>query len=275
MRPRRIRRSKHHAAGRPAGTIKRRRIAYTNQIQTVYAKRISATPPGEADKWGKSMGGFFGWLGSIFSTLKTWILDATHWLLHTLLPDMYQWINRIRQSLQKFLQPLINYIKFEKAWLDQVFNNVIKPMLKIMQEIRSVLVVFRLMGFKWASALDGWIAGIESRLVAGFLRIRGDLNTLANWINYVIDPTGLFNVPLLLLSMFQTLPQLFAALAALPQAAITDAQEQAQAAAAASGTAKNAAASVTASAAGVTTDTVTRYQQVTALYQNDGYQEQT
>ena len=220
--------------------------------------------------WG-ALENVWTWLGGVFSNLWNMITNVLRWIMHTLLPDLVRWVNEIRAKITLWLQPLIKLIKFEMAWLDMVYQNIIKPMLLLIQRLRSMLVVFRLLHIGWATSLDQWLASLENRISAAFIQARQDIGVLANWINYVIDPTGLFNLPLLLLSQLQTLPQLWAALANIPSVAIGAVDAQTQATSAASGTQANVLSEMNGRAGGATADDLSRYTDILALYQADGY----
>jgi len=213
----------------------------------------------------------WNWVEGVFQNLWTLITSALRWLFHTLLPDLVRWINEIRAKITQWLQPLVNWIKLEKAWLDMVYNQIIKPMLNLIQRLRSLLVIFRLLHIGWATALDQWLAQLEGRISAAFLQARQDINTLANWVNYIIDPTGLYNIPLFLLSQLQTLPQVWAALAQIPNVAVGAATAQAQISMGQSGLKANAQAEINSAASGPTADQLTRYSAIMAMYSGDGY----
>jgi len=188
-----------------------------------------------------------------------------------LLSDLVALIHEIEADLKYILQPLINWIRFEKAWLDMLYNNVIKPLMNLIQRIRQTLVIFRLLHIGWATTLDQWLAQLEGRISQAFLQARQDINTLANWVNYIVDPTGLFNIPLMLLTQLQTVPQLYAALAAIPSVLLGAADQQAQSVSAASGQRTNILAEIQSRAAGATADDLTAYNAVLAAFQADGY----
>jgi phage-related protein len=220
--------------------------------------------------WG-ALSAFPVGLGEIWATIQKAWHDFWAGNFRAFLADLLALIREIEQDLKYVLQPLINWIKFEKAWLDQVWNNVIKPIMNLLQRIRSILVIFRLLHIGWATSLDQWLAQLEGRISTAFLQARQDITTLGNWINYIIDPTGLFNVPLMLLTQLQTLPQLWAALAGIPGAAVGAATAQAQATMAASGTKANATADIQSRTAGPTADDLANHSTILALYQADGY----
>lgn len=210
-------------------------------------------------------------LSNVWGMLANWIKAGVHWLFHTLLPDLVKWVNEIRHKITQWLQPLIQWIKYERALLNQYYNNVIKPFLNLIQRLRSILVVFRLLHLGWATRLDQYLADIEEQVAAKFLQMVQSVQMVANWINWLTDPTGLLNIPLLLLSNLQTLPQLFAALWGLGNVPIGAADLQAQQAAAASGTYSSAKSDITQRGSFPTADETTRYTDLVQLYQADGY----
>jgi hypothetical protein len=55
------------------------------------------------------------------------------------------------------------------------------------------LVLFRLLGFKWAKQLDQYLVNLENKINAGFLGAWKNLNILASWINWITDPLGLWS----------------------------------------------------------------------------------
>jgi hypothetical protein len=213
----------------------------------------------------------FSWLGGIFSALWDFFKGTLHWLFHTLLPDLIKWINEIRAKLTKWLKPVTKWIHQQQVLLDNYYNHVLRPILNIMQRLRSILVIFRLLHIKWADALDKWLAGLENELVQRFQEERADLQALANWINYIVDPTGLFNLPLLLVSQIQTLGCLFAALFGKQQSAWTPADTQAQDQDANSGHYEQARQEVIDRGSFPTAYDLSRHSDIVNLYQLDGY----
>lgn len=210
-------------------------------------------------------------LSNVWGMLATWIKAGVHWLFHTLLPDLVRWVNEIRAKITAWLHPLIQWIQYERALLNQFYNNVLKPILNLIQRLRSILVVFRLLHLGWATRLDQYLADVEEQIAAKFLQMVQSVQMVANWINWLTDPTGLFNVPLLLLSQLQTLPQLFAALWGLGNSPLGAADLQSQQADAASGTYSNAQSDIIQRGSNPTTDDLTRYTDIVQLYQADGY----
>jgi hypothetical protein len=209
--------------------------------------------------------------GGIWTDLGKVLSDLIHFQFRQFLSDLVAWLGELRAKIAIWLKPLTDYLKFEKWWLDQVFNHVLKPILDFIQGLRRILLIFRLLHIGWASKLDEWLAGLESELVTKFMQARSDIQVLANWINWILGPGGLFSFPLLLLSQLQTLPQLWAALANIPSQAVAATTAQAQQASRASGTRTGALSEIRDRGDTPTGDDLIRYAQVRAIYQADGY----
>jgi len=225
-----------------------------------------------------AFGGLGAMLGSLetalknfFAALWNWLQNVVEWILHTLLPAIQAAINKIRTFLQNLLAPIVKWIQWEKAWLDNIYNQLIKPLMVFIQRLRSILIVFRLLGFKWASTLDTYLANLESRINNAFLKVRQDVNTLANWIDYIVDPTGLFRVYPFILSAINSASQLWAVVTNAPAIIVSAAEQQAQAAAAASGKKSNATTDIDGRIDGPTAADQARFNQIVAIYQGDGY----
>jgi len=121
------------------------------------------------------------WLGSWWSWLKTNIIDPIishlkNWLAwwKALLTPLVQWIHQVYEM---------------EMWY---YNNILKPALQFIQTLRQFLVVFRLLGFKWAAALDEYLEEAEEKIETAFLAVLQNLNLLSEWINFIVDPFGLF-----------------------------------------------------------------------------------
>jgi len=213
----------------------------------------------------------WSWITGFFRAFWNWLQNAVHWILHTLLPAFQAWINKLRQRLQVLLKPIIDWVKWEKAWLDLLYNTYLKPLMNLIQRLRSILVIFRLMHLKFATTLDQYLSDLESRINAAFLAARTDIQQLGNWVNYIIDPTGLFQVYPFLMSALTSAGALWAVVTSAPSTLIGAVDAQANQAARTSGTQAGAQADILARANGPTAADLDRQSQILALYQADGW----
>jgi len=143
--------------------------------------------------------------GGIFSEL--W-----GWLKNSLWPTLWGWITDLRRWLYHFFKPLIDVLNQMKKAQDAYYKQVLKPVLVMLQKIRSILVIFRVFGLKWAVSLDQYLAGREALISKAFLQTRQELNTLADWIDWTINLGGLLNEGMFIWSAIQSISQLAGAL---------------------------------------------------------------
>lgn len=98
---------------------------------------------------------------------------------------------KVRAWLTNLFAPLLKWIKILRAWYDQYFNQFVKPVLKIVRQLRQILGIFKLLGFKWAARLDADLARIENKIVALYVTLRQYLNIATSWIQLIVDPLGI------------------------------------------------------------------------------------
>lgn len=128
----------------------------------------------------------------VFSGLWGWLNQIYQWINSHIIQQLRDLIKNIHDRLAKIFGPLLAQIRKMIALYRQLWLQYMKPIFDLMQRIRKFLVLFRLLGFKWAIKLDAKITQMETALELAFFGVLQNLNTLANWINYIIDPFGIF-----------------------------------------------------------------------------------
>ena len=220
--------------------------------------------------WG-ALAQVWAWLERIFAALWAWIQAAVHWILSTALPAIETFLQKIIGKVQAFLAPLIKLIKAQIQQMQAVYNQLVKPLMNFLQRLRAILVIFRLFHLKFAQVLDQYIVDLETRINSAFLSVESDLGRMEQWLEFFSNPMGVFNPFPFLSAAMLSITQLYAVLANLPAVVLgagTLAQQQASAN---SGKLPYASAAMDARANGPTSDDQTRYAQIVALYQADGY----
>lgn len=150
------------------------------------------------------LGSFGAAVWGVFGSLWGWLSQLWQWFNTHILQQLKSLIKSIHDWLQKILGPYLKKLQAIIKWEEQNWNTYIKPIFNLLQRLRSALVIFRLLGFKWAQALDARITQIESTLASAFFGVLQNLNMLANWINFIIDPFGLFQPNIWLSSIAQS-----------------------------------------------------------------------
>lgn len=129
-------------------------------------------------------------LWSALSNIWDWLSNAWKWLHDHIIGPILDWIRNITEWFGEWLAPL-------KAWVNQIIQmykwyylQILKPMLDIIQRIRFFLVLLQLAGVKWAAQLDSYLTEVETKIQESFLAVLSNLNILASWINFIVDPFG-------------------------------------------------------------------------------------
>ncbi len=141
-------------------------------------------------------------------------------LLGGLLAGLVEVINAIIAFLQALVQVLVQILNFLfgavvdtftfsfkslgeifKGWrniMDQIFKVWIagalkRKMLNLIQRVRRILVVFKLLHIGIAKKLDNFLARLEGRISTGVLKHLAKTNEIIRWVNLVADPRGLLH----------------------------------------------------------------------------------
>jgi len=179
-------------------------IDFLNALVSALVQVLNFLYEGELGIFGFSNKGlehvFKGFKNLMDQIFKVWVTKSLHHLL-----DLYQ-------KLQAFLKKL-------KVWLDRMRKlqalyqvRAMRRFINLIQRIRKVLVLFRILHLKFATKLDNWLAGIEGKLVRRTAELAAKTNEIIAWINLVADPSTLFRQVPLLRSMGRGLHDMFTAL---------------------------------------------------------------
>lgn len=151
-------------------------------------------------KWTtKAVGAIVGFIGALWN-----------WLRDSILKKIIDTIRKIHDYLKNLFKPLTDMINRYRLMLRQLFQQYVKPILDFLQRVRKVLLIFRLLGFKWAKALDARIVKFENEISAAFLGTWRNLNILSDWINFIVDPFGLIQPAVWLGSIAQSIGAIIA-----------------------------------------------------------------
>jgi hypothetical protein len=110
------------------------------------------------------------------------------------------WVTRNLQHLWDLYQKLPAWVRKLKQWLDRLrriqqlqLMQALRKYLNLIQRIRRILVVFKLLHIGIAKKLDAWLAGLEGRLTTRVFALFRKQNEIIRWINLVADPRGLLH----------------------------------------------------------------------------------
>jgi hypothetical protein len=126
-------------------------------------------------------------------------------IIHGRFLHLFQDYLDLKAKITAWLQPILDFLKKVKALFDKY---VLAPLLRtinLIQKIRQFLVIFRILGFKWAAKLDNQLAALEQRLVRNTLVLQSWLNFAISILSLVIDPSLILRRNFLLASLLSFL----------------------------------------------------------------------
>jgi hypothetical protein len=130
----------------------------------------------------------------LLSFLKSAVLDLLHGNFRALWDD---WV-KFRDALRAWLKPLRDALALQQRLWRLVYGQFIAPVLQFIQDLRKILVVFRLFHFHWATVLDNYLAGIEAKIIGAWSSVMRAINRHADLLMLLSDPLGFLRiVPLL------------------------------------------------------------------------------
>lgn len=142
---------------------------------------------------------FAGELG-IFGFARS-IGEIAHSILKFIIDQIFKvWVVRGLQHLLDLYNKLRAWARKLKAWLDKwrklqqlTQGKALRDFINMIQRIRRVLVIFRILHLRFATKLDNWLAGIEGTLIRNTLRYAAKTNEIIGWLDVFIDPRRLLS----------------------------------------------------------------------------------
>ena len=152
----------------------------------------------DVERWNQRYAScLFGGLSKALKSLAAPVLRFIQWLQHTWLGRI---ITQIYDKLKKAVLKIIAALKLAicifqayEALVQFYEDKIFGPIINLLQRIRRVLLVFRVLHIKWAMALDNYIVILEGRLTKIFYGYQRALNKVIDYLNIIVDPFGLFN----------------------------------------------------------------------------------
>jgi hypothetical protein len=180
--------------------------------------------------------GFSNWIGGVLDILRS-TLNAVLGVLKRIwdllwnhfLKLIIQAAINLQKRIKAFLTPIINVIKAIRAYEMQMFNLYVRPIINFIQRLRAALLIFRVLGFKWAATLDNRLAAMESQLTKLWLNVLADFNRVLSYFDLLMDPQGYFRAGTYLATAIRSIGSLFNALQDIQAVPVSAGTAQAQA----------------------------------------------
>lgn len=140
----------------------------------------------------------FGFAFAGDKILWAWIKGIWSAIYHGVIVKALSHLLSLYQQIQAWAKKLKSWLDRWHALTRKYQVAAFRRAVNLIQRVRKMLVIFRVLHLKFATKLDNWLVGIESRLVRREMEIARKTNEIIAWVNLVADPTTLFRqVPLL------------------------------------------------------------------------------
>jgi len=114
------------------------------------------------------------------------------------------------KRLWSLYQTLKTWAQKLKAWLDRFHKlqrqyqiQALRRVINLIQRVRQILVIFRLLHFKFAAKLDLWLQHVEGLITSHVLNLERKVNEVITWIDLIFDPKALMRQLTLAQSLYR------------------------------------------------------------------------
>jgi len=133
----------------------------------------------------------WGILKGVISSVAAFLAHIWNDVIKTVLRKILAAYARLRGILTPIFNHVLRWLQQARAIYDYILRRFVRPYLIMIQRVRQVLQLFRLLGFKWAKRLDARLAAIEQKIVSVFVAIRAPLNQIISFVGLIADPLGI------------------------------------------------------------------------------------
>ncbi len=171
-------------------------------------------------------------LGSFLRDLFGRVLKVLRHLhlggFRSFLRHLWDWSRKLADLIRRVLGPIICTIQAIIDYENTLFDTYLRPILILLQRVRSALVLFRLFHLKFASRLDARLAELEAKLVSSFLLVLREINTLRQTLSLFIDPFGIFNPQVIAGAVLRSIGDIWNALHVIQERPLAASERDAQ-----------------------------------------------
>lgn len=133
-------------------------------------------------------------------------LAALIWttVLKPLLSALQKILKTIAHVIDKVLKPYLDWMRQMRKLILDLYNRFVRPIIVIIESIRRVIAIFKLLHIHVFDALDRQLAKIEGKILTPIYFALYRLNTLGNWVSFILNIQMLIHRGLFLGSMNAT-----------------------------------------------------------------------
>lgn len=159
----------------------------------------------------------FGWkiaqgVAAVFELVK--LLWGN--ILKPLLQAVKGLIDKIKRILERVLKPIMDAIRRQRQAILDLYNRFVRPFIVFIEKLRRIIHILQLFHVHIFDALDRKLARLEMAVMAPLLRALWRVNTIGNWISFILNGRLLIFRGLFLGSMQANQGGAFSILASAP-----------------------------------------------------------
>jgi hypothetical protein len=130
------------------------------------------------------------WLGSLWSWLLLLLgLLKTLWTKHIkpLPQQVKDGLDKLQKKIDKILKPVLDALKAQRKALLDIYNKFIRPIIATIEAFRRFIHILQIFHIHVLDGLDAQLAKLEAKIMKPFLAALGRINTLGNWISFILN----------------------------------------------------------------------------------------
>lgn len=136
------------------------------------------------------------WLGGKIKDGALWlkdrVVDFGKWWKEKAGPWLQKTFTGIQNWLTAHFGWLTKWVKWVQKNLGWVYTRILRPILHVIDVVRTVLRLLADMGVKWAADAERWLAKVEFKLVGFYNELLGFVNEIAGIVDLIFNPNGFF-----------------------------------------------------------------------------------
>lgn len=144
-------------------------------------------------------------LHDIFQSIREFFEDVWYEVIEPFIEWCQQIIDDITTWLANVLDPIITFVTKLMKWFRLYILPYLKIIIEVIQRMRVILALFKLLGAQWAAKLDADLAKIQGYVTLAIQDVVKTLNTISSVLNLVLDPAQIIRKDFFTGTLFSSL----------------------------------------------------------------------
>lgn len=140
----------------------------------------------------RALGRIIQAVGAIYVRVVRPVLD---WLRDT--------IQRVVRIIDRILRPYFEWARRVTELVLEIYEKYVRPVLVVIQRVRQVLAVLKILRIGFARRLDAWLVRLQQRIMQPIQQILLRVNHIGGWLNVLISARAVLQRALYLRSLWQ------------------------------------------------------------------------